>query len=400
MKNLDKIIELSNKYEQYVISLRRELHRYPELAFNEFKTSQLIIQELEKLGIEMKTGIAGTGVMGIIKGNGDGKTILIRADMDALPIEEELDVSYRSENKGIMHACGHDVHTGNLLGAARILYELREEFAGTIKLLFQPGEERGGGAKKSIAEGILDDVDSAIGMHIMPIKEGQILLSQGNITAYSDGFTIKIIGKEAHTSKPNEGVDAINIAGHVIVALNSIRSKLMDPNMLSTFSIGKISGGTANNIVPNYVELRGMIRSITSDARELVIEKLNSISKGISESFGGECIVEVRSGYPSIYNDDNLTKCLRNTFKDNLIYLSEDISNEISHENIDKYVIEHKPLFTADDFGFIASKVPSVYYMVGTGNYAPAHSSKFFVDEDYIKLCTRTMVLAALKALE
>lgn len=227
MVPIERIIGLSNKYEQETINLRREFHKHPELAFNEYHTSEVIIEELKSMGIEFTKGLAGTGVMGVVKGKEKGKVILLRAEMDALPIEEDLDLDFKSNNIGIMHACGHDVHMANLLSVARILVDLKHAFNGTIKLLFQPGEEKGGGAKKVIAEGILDNpkVQAAIGMHIMPIEKGQILISSGNITAYSDGFTIKIIGKQAHTSKPEDGVDAINIAGHIIVALNSIISK-------------------------------------------------------------------------------------------------------------------------------------------------------------------------------
>lgn len=390
---IESIIKLSNEYEQQTISIRRELHKYPELAFNEHQTSKLIIRELESLGIEIIKGLVGTGVMGIIKGKPGGKVILLRAEMDALPIDEDLDIEFKSQNKGIMHACGHDVHIANLLGAAKILLDLKDQFSGTVKFLFQPGEEKGGGAKKMIAEGILENpkVDAAIGMHIIPIEKGQILISTGNITAYSDGFTIKVRGKKAHTSKPEDGVDAINIAAHIVVALNSIISKNLDPNSVSTFSVGKISGGISNNIVPDYVELGGMIRAVTKESRDIIRNKIESISKGITSTFGGECSIEIREGYPSIFNNKELTKKIKILIKENISYLKE---------GTNVFITEHKPLLTADDFGFIASKVPSTYYMVGTGDHAPAHSSNFFVDEDYIKLCTRTMTIAALEALK
>lgn len=393
MVPIERIIGLSNKYEQETINLRREFHKHPELAFNEYHTSEVIIEELKSMGIEFTKGLAGTGVMGVVKGKEKGKVILLRAEMDALPIEEDLDLDFKSNNIGIMHACGHDVHMANLLSVARILVDLKHAFNGTIKLLFQPGEEKGGGAKKVIAEGILDNpkVQAAIGMHIMPIEKGQILISSGNITAYSDGFTIKIIGKQAHTSKPEDGVDAINIAGHIIVALNSIISKNLDPHSVGTFSVGKISGGTANNIVPDYVELSGMIRAVTKESRDIIRNKIEIISKGIAATFGGKCSVEVREGYPSIFNNEDLTKKINDSFIKNIDYLNN---------NKNAIVTDHKPLLTADDFGFIASMVPSTYYMVGTGDYAPGHSPKFFADEDYIKLCTRTMIIAALKALE
>lgn len=402
MSILDKIIKLSNKYEEHVINLRRKIHQNPELSFDEYGTRELIINELEKLGIEYERGIAGTGILATLYGKEEGKVLLLRAEMDALPIEEDIEIDFKSVNKGVMHACGHDVHIANLLGVAKILSDLKEEFNGTIKFMFQPGEEKGGGGRKMIAEGILQNpkVDAAIALHIMPIRQGEILISNSNITAYSDGFTIKVYGKSAHTSKPQDGVDAINIAGNIIVSLNSIISKHLDPRDAATFSIGKIKGGTSNNIVPDYVELSGMIRATTKESRNIIRGKSESISKGIANTFGGDCSFEIREGYPSIFNDEVLTEFIRNSFRTNYLEMIKDIDEKIYKENdINKYIINHKPLLTADDFGYISNIVPSTYYMVGTGDFAPGHSSKFFVDERYIKLCTRTMALAALEYL-
>lgn len=402
MPILEKIFNLSNKYEEYVINLRRRIHQNPELSFSEYNTSELIISELEKLGLEYIKEIAGTGVIATLHGKEDGKVILLRADMDALPIEEDVEIEFISANKGVMHACGHDVHTANLLGVAKILSDLKEEFNGTIKFMFQPGEEKGGDGRKMIAEGILNNpkVDAALSLHIMPIRQGEILISNSNITAYSDGFTIKVYGRSAHTSRPQDGVDAINIAGNIIVSLNNIISKHLDPRDAATFSIGKILGGTSNNIVPDYVELSGMIRSTTKASRDIIREKLESISKGIANTFGGDCSFEIREGYPSIFNDEELTELIRISFRTSYLEMIKDIDEKIYKENdINKYIINHKPLLTADDFGYISNIVPSTYYMVGTGDFAPGHSPKFFVDERYIKLCTRTMALAAMKYL-
>ena len=395
MAIIDKIISLSNKYEDYVIKIRRKIHENPELSFKEFETSQLVISELEKLNIDITKEIAGTGVIGLLKGKEEGKVLLIRADMDALPIEEGADVDFKSKNKGLMHACGHDVHTANLLGVARILSELKDEFNGTVKFMFQPGEERGGGARKMIQEGILSNpkVDAALALHLMSIKQGKILVTNNNITAYSDGFTIKIFGKGAHTAKPQDGVDAINIAGNIIVSLNTIISKGIDPRDAATFSIGKIKGGTSNNIVSDYVELTGMIRSTNATSRDIIREKIESISKGIAQTFGGSSTFELREGYPSIVNNRELTGKIRNGFRENLQKLSQDISDDIELRT-------YKALLTADDFGYISHQVPSTYYMIGTGDFSPIHTSNFCVDEKYIKLCTRTMALAAMEYLK
>lgn len=402
MTILDKIICLSDKYEEYVIDMRRRIHSNPELSFKEQATSTLVIDELEKLDIQTRSGIAGTGVMGVLHGYEKGKTVLLRADMDALPIEEELDIEFKSRNPGVMHACGHDIHTANLLGVAKILSDIRADFKGTVILMFQTGEEKGGGCKKMIEDGLLGDkpVDAALALHIMPIESCQLLLSKGNVTAYSDGFIIKVFGKSAHASRPQDGVDAIYIAGHIIVGLNSILSKNVDPGASATFSIGKIKGGRANNIVPDYVELTGMIRADTEKSRDVIRGNISSISSGIAESFGGSVETEIREGYPSIVNDEKLVEKVTEVFSLNYIDMVKDIDPSIRENDVGRYVSEHKPLMTADDFGYLSQIIPSVYYMVGTGDYAPQHSSKFFADEKCIKLCTRTMAAGALRLLD
>lgn len=407
MELVDQVIELSNKYEDEIIDIRRQIHQNPELAFNEFKTSELVANELSQLGFEVTSGLASTGVLGILKGKEEGKVLLLRADMDALPIDEQVDLEFKSNVKGVMHACGHDVHTANLIGVAKILNQLKDEFNGTIKFLFQPGEEKGGGGKKVVELGILNNpnVDAALAMHIMPIKKGQILISNGAVTANSDGFTLKIYGKQAHTSKPEEGVDAINIAAHIIVALNSILAKNIDPYDVATFSIGSIKGGGANNIVPDFAQLNGMIRSLSSTARQTIIDRIKELSIGIANSFGGRCEFELREGYPSVINDDQMTDKIVESFSESYLRIIDDIDKEIYNEiynekNLEQYIITNfKPLMNAEDFGFISSKIPSTFYMVGTGDYAPGHSPQFFVDEKYVKLCTRTMALAALEYL-
>lgn len=403
MTLVEQIIELSNKYENEIIELRRQIHQNPELAFKEFKTSKLVVRELSKLGLEITKDIAGTGLVGILHGKEKGKVLLLRADMDALPINEEVDIEFKSNVENVMHACGHDVHTANLIGVAKILTELKDQFNGTIKFLFQPAEEKGGGAKKVIAEGVLQNptVSAAIALHIMPIKKGQILIQKDVVTANSDGFTIKVYGKSAHTSKPEDGIDAINIASHIVVAMNSILAKNIDPFDVATFSIGKIKGGSANNIVSDYAQLNGMIRSLSSSARATIIKKIEEITKGISQSFDGQGEFIFRQGYPSIVNDNQLTEKVINTLEANYLNIIKDIDSEVYRENdLKEYIISNsRPLMNAEDFGFIASKIPSTYYMVGTGDYGPNHSPDFFVDEKYIKLCTRTMILAALEYL-
>lgn len=393
MDIIEKIINKCDKYEEETISLRRKIHQDPELSNDEYRTSKLVEEYLMDLGIEVNR-LGETGVLGILKTNGKGKTLLIRADMDALPIDEETDLSFKSKNKGLMHACGHDVHTANLLVVAKVLNEFKDGLNGTIKFLFQPAEERGGGVKDMISLGVLEnpEVDASIALHIMPIKQGRILINHGNITAFSDGFKITVNGKKAHTRKPEEGIDAINIAAHIIVALNSIISKNISPLDSASFSIGKINGGSATNITADKVELKGIMRSLDSESRKIMQRKIEEISKGIALSFGGMCKVSFNEGYPSVYNNEYLTEHISKTFKNSAL----NIYKGLNIENPIEYILrDAQPIMASEDFGFFSEKIPTLYYMIGTGDTAPGHSSRFLVDEDYIKLCTRTMVIAS-----
>lgn len=271
MINLKKIISLTNQNEDYILDKRRSIHQNPELSFQEENTSKLVIRELYNLGLEVEEGIAGTGIVATLQGKGEGKTVLLRAEMDALPISEEADVFFKSSKPGVMHACGHDVHTANLLGVAKILASLKEEFDGTVKFMFQPGEEKGGGCKKMLEDKVLErhPVDMAMALHIMPIKAGEILISAGNITAYSDGFLIEVYGKSAHSSRPEEGIDAINIAAHIVVGLNSIISRKIDPRDTATLSVGTVEGGSSKFFVDEkYIKL--CTRTMVLGALELL----------------------------------------------------------------------------------------------------------------------------------
>ena len=337
--------------------------------------------------------------MGILHGkkeSSDKKTILLRADMDALPIEEDNDLEFKSRNKGVMHACGHDVHTSNLLGVANILSKLKDDFAGTAKFIFQPAEERGGGAREVIKDGVLEDpkVDMAMAMHIVTDKEGTITAGEKYVSANSDGFILRVYGEKAHSSMPQRGVDAINIAAQIIVGLNSIGTKSLDPYEVATFSIGKITGGTASNIVADYVEMEAIVRTITDESKETIFKRVEEISTNIAKSYGGSCEMEIIEGYPSIYNDPDLSRKLISTFEENYYDLTEgmDIEDDGRRNEVNDPVLA----LTAEDFGFYSRRVPSVYYQVGTGGQGHLHNAKFTVNEDFIKFCTRCMSFAAI----
>lgn len=396
MNSLEKIKGLSEKYKDKVIELRRTIHSNPELSFQEFNTSALVKKELQALGLEVQDNIAKTGITAILKGRSEGKTLLLRADMDALPLQEELPVSYASKNPGVMHACGHDYHTANLLGVAMILSEMKCDFDGTVKFAFQPAEENGGGGRSMVNEGVLDTpkVDAAMALHVMPGIEGQVSLAYGAASAYSDGFTLKIHGKKAHTSKPQDGVDAIVIAGHIIVSLQSILTRNIDPFAVSTFSLGKISGGNAPNIVPDYVEIAGMMRNLDKDARETLITNIENISKAIAESMGGSLEFVFKEGYPSVVNEASMVDVVKEATNE---YYSLVCPNDDPNQFINLGI---KPMLGSEDFGFFAQRVPSCFFVVGSGIYAPLHNSSFQINDEEIATTTLSIMSnAAIKFL-
>jgi len=398
---LDKrIIELSDRFEQEVLNLRRAIHENPELSFHEVQTAGLVQQALESIGLIVKCGIAGTGLIADIHGSKPGRTLLLRADMDALPIQEQNDLPFRSKHDSVMHACGHDVHTANLVGVARILCELRDSWSGTIRLVFQPAEENGGGGREMIRAGILDDIpiDASIALHTMTTAApGHFSLGWGNVTAYSDKFSIVVNGKQTHSSQPQNGVDAIAIAAQIITAINGILLKDIDPMDRATYSIGTIQGGVAPNIVPDHVEMCGMMRNITAQTREILRGKISSTAEGIARSLGGSAEFSFTEGYSSVYNDPALSNFVAKQIQDKSPLWLEGIEGEPHAE--EWLVRETRPILGAEDYGFYTQRIPSCFYRVATGDAAPAHSPHFLVQEPYIKLCTRSMASLAISYL-
>lgn len=394
--SLKRLIRLSDEYEAYTLKNRREIHKNPELSFQEFRTAALVCRELDALSIPWGKSPVEPGIIAQIDSGRPGKLLMLRADMDALPIQEENDLEFRSERENVMHACGHDVHTANLLTVARILNEMKDCFNGRVKLVFQPGEESGGGGRRMIEQGLLDEKpDACIGLHVFPWTQGKLVIGSGYLTAFSDGCTVKIHGKAAHSSTPEEGVDAIGIAAAIVTALNSVAARNISPMENSTLNVGKIAGGSAPNIIASECELSIMMRNITPDAREVMMEKINSISKGIAEAMGGSCEISFRQGYPSVYNDPEFTAFVTDTVENHREVLYDGIAEIPEH-----YLLTgSQARLIAEDFGFYSRQVPSCFIQVGTGVYAPAHSSRFMVDENCIKLCTRLMAAAALRFL-
>jgi len=349
--------DLCEKYLEQMINLREIIHMYPEDGFKEFKTSQIIINELEKLGIKVQKNVAKTGVVGLIEGNYPGKTVLLRADMDALKIQEQADVEYKSKIDGMMHACGHDGHVAGLLGAAMILNELKDKLHGNVKLVFQPAEEREGGALPMIEEGVLENpkVDAAFGAHLWGyLKEGEVHLKEGPMMAAPDLFNIKVIGKGGHGALPQESIDPIVITCQIVNALQTIVSRRINPLDPVVITCGKIQGGESFNVIPNEVELEGTIRTFKEETRKLVPRIMEDLVKGITTSQGATYKFEYKANYPALINDKDMTN-----------FAKESLEKVVGKENVFDL---KEPNMGGEDFAYFAQKVPSAFMFIGIAN--------------------------------
>ncbi len=377
---VDKTFFLQKAKELHpeLLATRRDIHANPELSFQEFETQKKVEKYLnEKLGLETQR-MANTGVVALIRGkNPESKCIGMRADMDALPIVEVDDGRpYRSKNEGVMHACGHDVHTTSLLGAATILNGLKDQFEGTIKLVFQPGEERlPGGASLMIKDGVLENpkVDCMIGQHVMPLIEtGKVGFRKGLYMASTDEIFMTVKGKGGHGAIPNLAVDSVLMASQIVVALQQIVSRNQNPALHSVLSFGKIEGLGATNVLPNEVKLEGTFRTVNEEWREEAHQRIRKLAEGIAEGMGGSVEVDIRRGYPFLKNDELLTQqCIES---------SEEILNEENVTKLDLWM-------AAEDFSYYSQQVPSCFYRLGTKNVekgtgVSVHNSKFDIDED------------------
>jgi amidohydrolase len=391
MKNLqNKIKSLAENYFKDTVEIRRHLHAYPELSFKEYKTSEYIQQKLTAYGIPFTSGLVETGVVGLIKGkNSNSKCIALRADIDALPIQELNDSEYTSKNKGVMHACGHDVHTASLLGVGRILNELKEEWEGTIKLIFQPGEEKlPGGASLMIAEGVLENpkVDKIIGQHVSPELEcGVIGMRGGMFMASADEIYIDVIGKGGHAALPKDRVNPLLIASKIITDLYDRFDRLKDTP--SVFSLGVIKGGSAGNIIPDTVSLQGTFRAMNEEWRKEAHQIMRDICFSIAQEMNGKCDIDIKVGYPFLKNDESFT---------NLCF--ENAQKFIGAKN----VIEIPKRMTAEDFSYYSHHVPACFYRLGVGinnqERKHLHNAYFDIDESALKNSIGIMSWLAIKS--
>ena len=392
----EKIQALAQQYHSDIVTCRRHLHAHPELSFKEFETGKYVAAQLSALGIEHKHGVAGNGVVALIKGKNPRKrTVALRADLDALPILEANNVPYKSKNEGIMHACGHDVHTASLLGTARILHALRTEFEGTVKCIFQPGEELlPGGASLMIKAGVLENPRPAsiFGQHVHPpLRAGMIGIKPGVFMASADEIYVTVKGRGGHGAMPQDCIDPIVITAQMIVALQQVVSRYADPAVPTVLTFGKInSTGGATNIIPNEVKFIGTFRTMHEKWRAEAHKRMKKIAEGIAKGYGAACEFQIIKGYPVLFNHEELT--LR--------------SKQWAVEFLGKNNVVDLPLrMTSEDFAFYSQAMPACFYRLGTGNpergiTSSVHTETFDIDEAALETGMGLMAWLALKELE
>lgn len=392
---LEKIKSLSRSYSSNVIEFRRHLHANPELSYQEYNTVKYVAEQLRSFGIEPKEGIAGTGLIAEIKGKNPGRKIIaLRADMDALPIQEANEVPYKSKKAGVMHACGHDVHTSSLLGTAKILNEIKQEFEGTVRLLFQPGEEKNpGGASYMIRDGALENPRPAsiVGQHVLPtLPVGKVGFREGMYMASADEIYLKVVGKGGHGAAPELAVDPVVIASHIIIALQQIISRNASPKQPTVLTFGRIIAEGATNIIPNEVNIAGTFRAMNEEWRETGLRKIQKMAESVAEGMGGKCEVNISRGYPYLENNPELTRRIRKAAEE-----------YVGKEN----VVDIDITLGAEDFAYYSQVIPASFYRIGTRNEnkgitSYVHTPTFDIDEDALVLSPGLMAWMALTELK
>ena len=389
----DKISGLAQEFHQNVIRIRRHLHSYPELSFQEHQTSAFIKESLNELGITWSS-IAGTGVVAILEGNlPSANVIALRADIDALPIQEKNTADYSSRNAGVMHACGHDFHTSSLLGTAQILQSMRENFGGRIKLIFQPGEEvLPGGASIMIKEGVLTNPKptAILGQHAMPrIHSGKIGIRSGKHMASMDAVHVRVTGKGGHGAEPHKNIDPVLIASHIIIALQQVVSRIAQPGDPTVLSFGKVIANGAVNVIPDEVYMEGTFRAMNEAWRDEAHRRMKEIAEGLAASMGATCDFKIIRGYPFLINEKNLTKQITQYAVE---YLGE--------EN----VLEEDIWMAAEDFAYYSQAADSCFYLCGVGNPSKGinsslHTPTFDIDESALATSSGLMAYFAVRQL-
>jgi amidohydrolase len=397
LKTGQKIDEEVEKNRSEVIKIRRFLHMNPELSNREVETARQVAAKLESLGLEVKTGIAGNGVVGILRGSQPGPSVAVRADMDALPIQEQTNLPYKSLNAGVMHACGHDFHTSIALGAAMVMSTLKDRLRGTVSFIFQPAEEgpppgEEGGADLMIREGVLEltRANAIFALHVWPENVGTVLVASGNITASSDWFRVTVKGRSAHGARPHEGVDAIVIASEVIMMLQTIISRSVEPTDPAVLTVGVINGGTKENIIADRVVFEGTVRALSDANRKKIPALMEAVVKKVTEAAEATYQFEYKPYTPSVYNHPELVASMTPT-----------LTRLLGKDR----VLEWKPQMIAEDFAFFSQRIPAFYFFLGVKSpsqpvAAPLHSPNFNPDERAIPIGIKALCHLIIDALD
>ena len=377
----------------YTRTLRRDFHQHPELGFKEFRTAGIVARELNDIGLEVTTGIAETGVVALLEGSRPGPVVLLRFDMDALPIVEETGAEYASLTPGVMHACGHDGHTAVGLTVARLLTAYSQEFAGTVKFVFQPAEEGLGGAEIMVAEGVLDNPkpDITLALHLWNEEDvGWLGIAPGPLFAAGEIFRVRVTGKGGHGALPNQTIDPVITTAQIISALQSIPSRNVSPLQSATISVGSIHGGEVFNVIPSEVEFHGTIRTFESSVRQVVLERFQQVVSGIAQSMGCEVEIDMQMLTPAVINDQKITTQVQRVAQSVLP---------------DSYIEENYRAMVSEDMAFMMQDIPSCYFLIGSANPeqgidASHHQPQFDIDEDVLPHAVALMAAATVSYLK
>jgi amidohydrolase len=392
MLDLDRLKSDIDERIPDMVATRRDLHEHPELAFEEVRTSNIVSQRLRALGLEVQTGIAKTGVVGVLRGGASkagSKTIAIRADMDALPIHELSEIEYRSQVDGKMHACGHDGHTTILLTVADILTRRKDELAGNVKFVFQPAEEQVGGAAPMVKEGAMNGVDGVIGLHLISdYTMGRVGVRSGAVFASADKLILTVRGRGGHAAMPETTVDPIVISAYIVTALQTLISRETSPFAPTVITIGKIMAGTAFNIIPETAEMHGTMRAFSKEHREKMLRRIQEVASGIASAMGGSCEVQLVDGCPPCVNDVAMTELVRQAAVASVGESAVDSGEEVMSAG-------------SDDMACFLEAVPGCYFIVGARNPEkgakyPHHHPRFNIDEDSMPIAVEVLSRAAM----
>ena len=378
--------EIEENFGAKIVALRREIHREPELGFDTEKTAEKVLAALDGLLLDIETGVAENGIVATLEGEGDGPTVALRADMDALPIQEETGLPFASEVEGRMHACGHDGHTGMLVGAAHALSGMRERLGGSVKFIFQPAEEGGGGGKVMVDEGVVEDVSSIFALHLWPgLPFGKVATKAGPIMAAADAFEMEIRGSGGHGAMPHLAADAVVIAAQVVTALQTVVSREVDPVEPAVLTVGEIGAGTAFNIIPEKARLGGTVRTLNPDLRERMPGRMEAVARGVAKGMRGDADLDYDFSYPVTVNDEVAAGYA--------LGVAENLFGAQSVQELPN------PSMTAEDFAFYLEKVPGSFVWLGVGeDISGLHTPQFAFDEEILPRGSALLTALALEA--